>query len=329
MKKIKPIFAVATLLVIALVYFWLQKDPAEPAILILSGNIEVTSAQLSFRVPGQVSERFVDEGDSVKTGQIVARLDPKDYQHEVESRMASVAVARAALAELETGYRAEDIGQAEAVLQRVTAEAERIQADFVRQRELFRKEVISGRDFDAAKAAYDGSRASVREAQERLSLLRKGPRRETIDQAQARLKDAEAMLALAQARRGYTTLLSPMDGMVLAKAVEPGELVTAGTPVVTVGKLDEVWMRAYVNETDLGRIALGQKVTVTTDTWPGKKYPGRITFISPEAEFTPRSVQTKKERVKLVYRIKITIPNQNHEMKPGMPADAEIATGRT
>ncbi|MEA5115441.1 MAG: efflux RND transporter periplasmic adaptor subunit [Geobacteraceae bacterium] len=290
----------------------------------VSGNIEVTTVELSFKVPGRVKERLVDEGALVRQGQLVARLDPEDLLHEAESRRAEVLAAKAALVELETGYRKEEIAQAEAALRRIKAEEDRLRTDFGRQQQLYRREVISARDFDSSKAAFEASQASVREARERLNLLRSGPRKETIDQARARLESAKAVLALAETRLGYATLPSSAAGMVLSKNIEPGEQVAAGTPVVTVGLLDEVWLRAYISETDLGRVKVGQKATVTTDTWPGRKYQGHISFISPEAEFTPKSVQTAKERVKLVYRIKIVVPNQAGELKPGMPADAEI-----
>jgi HlyD family secretion protein len=290
----------------------------------VSGNIEVTSVELSFKIPGRVTERPVDEGELLRTGEVVARLDPTDLLHEAASRRAETQAARAQLTELETGYRKEEIAQAEAILQRIVAEAERLRIDFGRQQQLFKKEVISARDFDASRAAYESSQANVREAQERLKLLRSGPRKETIEQARARLQSTEAMLALAESRLGYATLVSPVSGLVLSKNIEPGEQVAVGTPVITIGMLEEVWLRAYISETDLGRVLVGQKATITTDTFPGKKYQGTITFISPEAEFTPKSVQTEKERVKLVYRIKITIPNRDGELKPGMPADAEI-----
>jgi HlyD family secretion protein len=325
MKK-KLLLAALLLVVIAavVVVFLFLKKRDSGATLQLSGNIEVTTVELSFKIPGRVKERLVDEGETVKTGQVVARLDPEDLLHETEGRRADVSAARAALTELETGYRREEIAQADAALRRMSAEAERLRVDFGRQKELFKKEVISARDFDASRAAYEASRESVREARERLNLLRSGPRKETIDQARARLSGAEAALALSETRLGYAELRSSAAGLVLSKNVEPGEQVTAGTPVVTVGMMDEVWLRAYVSETDLGRVRVGQQATVTTDTWPGRKYRGRVSFISTEAEFTPKSVQTTKERVKLVYRIKITVPNPNGELKPGMPADAEI-----
>jgi len=131
-------------------------------------------------------------------------------------------------------------------------------------------------------------------------------------------------LALARTRLSYATVFSPLSGTVLSKNAEPGEFVAAGTPVVTVADLREVWLRGYIPETDLGKLRLGQEVAVTTDSYPGKKYEGRVTFIAQEAEFTPKSVQTQKERVKLVYRIKVTIANPAAELKPGMPADGAI-----
>lgn len=158
-------------------------------------------------------------------------------------------------------------------------------------------------------------------------LMHRGPRKEQIDAARARFGQARETLELARTRLGYTTLAAPMAGLVLAKHVEPGEQVAAGTPIISVGDMPNTWMRAYIAETDLGRVKVGQKARVKSDTWPDRRYEGTVTFISPEAEFTPKSVQTEKERVKLVYRIKITIPNPAMELKPGMPVDAEIGTG--
>jgi HlyD family secretion protein len=293
----------------------------------LSGTIEATTVELGFKVPGRIAERLVDEGYRVTAGQTIARLESDDLAKEVAARTADRDALRAALAELEAGYRSEEVAQAQAALDRVRAEETRQQDDFVRQKNLFEREVIPRQRFDAALATLDASRATVREAEQRLKLLRTGPRPETISQARARLRAAEQLLALAGTRLGYTILTAPQAGTVLAKNVEPGELVAAGTPVVTIANLENVWVRAYISETDLGRVKLGQKAEVTSDTWKERKYPGRVTFISPEAEFTPKTVQTEKERVKLVYRIKITLPNPQQELKPGMPVDAVVTTG--
>ena len=328
MSRKKIIIPIIIVVVAAVVAWRLATRPSAPADEIkVSGTIEVTDVEVSFKISGRVKERLVDEGDRVAAGQVVARLEDEDQRHEVAEREAEVQAAAAVLAELRAGSRPEEIAQAEAALDRVKAEEERLRTDFLRQQELFRKEVIAARDMDTARSRYETSRASVREAAERLALVRRGPRRETIDQAQARLQDAKVALERAKTRQGYTTVVSPVAGYVLSKNVEAGELVSAGTPIVTVGDLSSVWLRAYVGETDLGRVKLGQPARVTSDTWPGKAYDGRVTFISSAAEFTPKSVQTEKERVKLVYRIKITVPNPAAELKPGMPADATVFTG--
>lgn len=328
MKK-KALVAIAALAIIlaAIFYYITHRHRNDQGVLRVSGNIEVTSVEVSFKVPGRVRERPVDEGETVQAGQVVARLDSTDLAHEAAIRRAEAEAARAALRELEAGSRSEEIAQAEAALAAAEAEAKRLSDDFRRSQELFAREVIPKQSFDAARAGRDSSQAVARQAREALALVRKGPRRERIDQARARLGEAEAALALAGERLGYATLAAPVAGMVLSKNIEPGEQVAIGTPVITIGELDNVWVRAYIPETDLGRVKVGQKAHVSTDTWPDKTYDGTVTFISSEAEFTPKNVQTEKERVKLVYRIKITLPNPNRELKPGMPADAEISTG--
>jgi HlyD family secretion protein len=323
----KPIVALVAVAIVAsaiIAYYLTHRSGSGKDRIRISGNVEVTAVEVSFKIPGRVAERLVDEGALVKAGQVVARLENEELVHEVALRQADLQAVQAAMDELLAGSRKEEIAQAAAALAAVEAEAKRLADDFHRQEALFGREVIPQQKYDAARAAYDSSRAQVRQAAEALAMLRKGPRRERIDQARARRGEAEASLAQAKTRLGYATLLSPVDGLVMAKNIEPGEQVAAGTPVVTVGELDSVWVRAYINETDLGRVKVGQNARVTTDTWPGKVYDGIVTFISSEAEFTPKNVQTQKERVKLVYRVKITIPNPNMELKPGMPADAEI-----
>jgi HlyD family secretion protein len=345
----------------------------------VSGNIEVTDAELSFKIPGRVEARLVDEGETVQRGQLVARLDSKQLAQEVNLRKAEVQAAQAALAELEAGSRPEEItaaraaaeqakarlaelqagsrpqelAAAEAASRSAAADAQRLVEDFRRYSGLYQKQLVSTQQYDAARTAAEMAQAHAREANEQLALVKEGPRKEEIEQARAayaqtqdrytlvkkgpriedieqaraRLEQARQSLAVAQTQLSYATLTSPLSGVVLSKSTEPGEYVSPGTPIVTVGDLGNVWLRAYVNETDLGRVKLGQPVRVTTDTYPGKSYDGRVSFISSQAEFTPKSVQTEKVRVKLVYRIKVDIQNRNMELKPGMPADATILSG--
>ncbi len=322
-KKRAAIIVLAVIVIVAGVLI-ARKTRTVNANIRVSGNIEITSVAASFKIPGRLNARLVDEGEQVKAGQLIARLDSTDLSKEVTLRRADVQAAKAALAELLAGSRQEEIGQAEATLSQAEAEATRAEADFQRVKSLFERDIVARRDLDNARAAADGSRATVRLARETLNLAKKGPRRERIDQGRARMQEAEAALAISEERLSYATLAAPLSGMVLAKHIEAGEQVAPGTPVVTIGDLDNTWLRAYINETDLGRVKVGQQVRVTTDTWPGKSYAGKVTFIASEAEFTPKNVQTTKERIKLVYRIKITIPNTGMELKPGMPADAEI-----
>ncbi len=381
-NKKKPIILLLIILGASIVtYTYLrQRAPNDLDTIRLSGNIEVTEAELSFMVAGRVEERPVSEGETIRAGQVVAWLESTEYAQEVALRKADVQAVQAALAELVAGSRPEEIAQskaavkkaqarldellsgsrpqevaaAKAAVQRAKAEADRSRREYARQERLYRKEVISMREYEAAQAAYEVAKArlqeseeqlnlvkegprkeqieqvreALKETKERLSLVEKGPRRETIDQASARLKQVQESLALAETRLDYTTLVSPLSGVILSEAIEQGERVTPGTPVITIGDLKNVYLRAYINETDLGRVKVGQKVRVTTDTYPGKGYEGRISFISSEAEFTPKNVQTPKERVKLVYRLKVDIPNPRMELKPGMPADALILAGR-
>jgi HlyD family secretion protein len=353
-----------------------MKPNSKVSVIKVSGNFEVTQAEVSFKIPGKVEARFVDEGDRVRVGQPIAKLEARDILEEVALRRAEVEAARAQLTELERGFRPEEVAQAEAVverarahlaellagsrpqeieaaeasLRRARAELERWRSDHERQRQLFQRGVISAREYESILAAYrvaeaqvreaeervklvrEGprkeqiaqARAALKEAQERLAMLREGPRKETIEAARARLEGAKAALAASETRLSYTTVTSPLNGIVLSKNVEPGEYVAPGTPVVTIGDLENIWLRAYIDEPDLGKVKLGQRVRIRTDTYPEKRYEGRISFISSQAEFTPKNVQTERERVKLVYRIKVDVPNPTMELKPGMPADGEI-----
>jgi membrane fusion protein YbhG len=374
--------AAAAVVVVVVALTWLKaRSHRDPNRLRLSGNIEVIDVEVSFKIPGRVESRPVDEGQTIEQGATVATLERAELTRDVALRKAELASAQARLAELtagsrpeevagaraaaakaeallaemEAGSRPSEIAAAEAAARRARADATWQTGDFQRSEELFKKETISQRQLDDARAARDmatsrleeaearlalvkegprkeeieQARQAVAEARERSNLVKAGPRQEAIDDARARAAAAAEALAISEIRLGHATLLSPLGGVVLTKAIEPGEYVAAGTPVVTVAELARVWLRGYIDETDLGRIKLGQEVRVTTDTYPGKSYPGRLSFISSQAEFTPRNVQTEKERVKLVYRVKIDIPNPDLELKPGMPADGEILLGES
>jgi len=293
--------------------------------LVVSGNLEVTDAQLGFKIPGRVLERPVSEGDRVQVGQLLARLDDAEQRDQLALRRAELAGAEAALAELVAGSRPQEIAAAAAALRSAEADRDRAQLDCARQTELRAKNAIADRELEAAQAQLKVAEARAAEAAERLTLVREGPRAETLAQGRARVDQARAAVALAETQLANARLVSPLSGVVLSHDIEPGEFVSPGTPVLTVADTAHVWLRAYVNQTDLGRVRLGQKVAVRTDTFPDRTYEGTVGFIASEAEFTPKTVQTTKERVKLVFRIKIDLANPRDELKPGMPADATLA----
>lgn len=328
MKHRNVVLAGAVVLVLvagSAVYLRFRGGEADGAVRV-SGNIEVTDVDVSFRTAGRVLERLVGEGMTVSEGQVVARLDSADLEREARRKEAELKAAEAALRDLEAGSRPQEIAAARATVARAQAEADRLARDFERSSALYSREVISAREYEAANAASDVAGARLREAREALLLVEEGPRKEQVAQARAQVDQAREALKLAKVRLGYGTITAPLSGLVLSENVEAGDYVAPGTPVVTVGDLANVWLRAYIEETDLGRVKVGQPVEVTTDTYPGKKYAGRVSFIASQAEFTPRNVQTRKERVRLVYRIKVDIPNPERELKPGMPADAVIRT---
>jgi HlyD family secretion protein len=409
------------------------------AVLTASGTVEATEVQVSFRIPGRVAERRVGEGDRIERGALVARLESRELEAEVERLRAALAATRsqlpqleteialrveltrrrvteaeavlaarqARLAELESGARPQEIAEAEAGLQarearlaelrrgarpqeiqQAEAEAREARAvrdnarvEFERMDQLATQGIVAAQARDAARTALDVAGERLTHALERLALVREGPRVEEIRRAAAEVRQAEAALALvragprpeeirraaaevrqaeaalhvaqagelevtltrqrlatlqanvardqaalraAETQLGYTAVESPETGVVLRKHVEPGETVVAGTPVVTVADLEQSWVKVYVPEPALGRVKRGQAADVTTDSYPGRVYRGTVTFISSEAEFTPKSIYTPEERVKLVFAVKVTVENPRQELKPGMPADVRF-----
>jgi HlyD family secretion protein len=337
-KRLRVILIVIVAAGAATAWWGTHRSTTDPHRLLLSGTIEVTQVDLAFKIPGRLLERIVDEGDSVAAGQVVARLDDVDQKLQVARAEAQVASAKAFLTKLERGSRAEEVAQARAQLQQARAAANAAESrlklaedDVARSRKLRAQEVISQQKFDELQTTYETAFNSRREAVARvhnaratLDLVLAGPRKEDIEQARAQLAGAQQVLALARRQLADTVLKSPTAGVVLSKAAEPGAYLNPGTPVITVGQLDQVWLRGYINETDLGRIRLQQPARVTTDTYPDKDYPGKVSFISDQAEFTPKAVQTHEERVKLMYRVKISLNNPRQELKAGMPADAVV-----
>jgi HlyD family secretion protein len=225
---------------------------------------------------------------------------------------------------MEAGYRVQEVREAQAAMAKAQADLKDKKLDYDRFKNLFDRKVVSASTRDKYEAAFLMTKEALRSAAENYSKMKEGFRQEDIDQARADLKQAQATLELARTRLGYATIFSPADGVVLVKPAEVGEVAAIGATVVTLGLLNDIWFEGYIPETDLARVRYGQKAALTTDTYPGKQYPAWVSFINSKAEFTPKTVETFKERVTLVYRTKIRAENPNHELKPGMPAEAVI-----
>ncbi len=290
----------------------------------LSGNIEAHESVVSFKVQGRIVELPVEEGQWVEPGTVLARIEGDDFRQQTALDEATARVRAAELQLAEAGARRQEVEAAEQVLRDARADLEQKKLDFERADTLFREKVGSQQVRDQAETNLKRATATVERAQENLSQLREGTRKEQIDIARANLKQAQERVQLSKLNVEYSVLRAPKAGVVVVRHAELGEVVNPGTPVVTMADLDNVWLRAYLPETELGRVRWGQEAAIKTDTFRNKTYRGKVSFISSKAEFTPKTVQTSKERVTLVYRVKIDLENPNHELKPGMPADAEI-----
>ena len=326
MKRRIPLLMLLAAVIATIFYFYprLHQAPAPANKLTLSGNIEAHESLVSFKVQGRIVELAIEEGQWVTAGAILARLDDADYKQKVDIEAANVQLRESNLALTLAGTRHQEIKAADQAVIDSQAELEQRKIDNERAQRLFARDAISAQDRDLAATALKRAEAQYQSAKERLSQAKEGSRKEDIAIARAHVKSARENLGLSRINLDYTTLHAPNNGVVTVRQAELGEVVSPGTPVVTLADLDHVWLRAYIAETDLGRIRWGQDSTIRTDTYLDKTYHGHISFIASNAEFTPKSVQTFKERVTLVYRIKIDVDNPNHELKPGMPADAEI-----
>lgn len=298
--------------------------------LVASGTVEATDAQLGFQAPGRIVEITKKEGERAAAGELLARLDATEMEARRTQAAASVAAAEAQLAELSTGFRREEVAQARAALAGATERVADAERDRERATTLFAGRAVSREALDKATFALDLAKAQRDQASEQVRLLERGQRPERVDAARAQLAAAEAVLATFDATLANLRLVAPFAGVVTVRHREPGEIVGAGAAVLTLMNPDDRWVRIYVPENRLGAVRLGAPASIVSDSYPGKRYPGEVSFIASEAEFTPKNVQTAEERVRLVYAVKVRITGDPQiELKPGLPADVtlDVAAG--
>jgi HlyD family secretion protein len=293
--------------------------------LVLYGNVDIREVNLGFRVAGRVASLAVDEGDVVHAGQALGQLDVAPLERELHEAEGALASLKARHALLTAGYRPEEVAQARATLAERRAALLNAEQELARQSELRGTGATSQRGYDEARAARDEARARVTAAEQSLKQLAAGFRKEEVAESGANMLRAEASVAQSQLRLEDTTLKAPADGVILTRAVEPGAILASGATVFTLSLSRPVWVRAYVGEPDLGRAAPGAAVELYTDSRPGKPYHGRIGYVSPNAEFTPKNVETADLRTSLVYRLRIVVADPDAGLRQGMPVTVKLA----
>lgn len=316
-KKTGSFIIILILLLSAAGWYWWQGRPSGPVQ--LYGNVDIRSVSPGFRVSGRLQSLNVDEGAVVKAGDLLGTLDDAPYRHALLKAEGVRDSAQAALSMMETGYRTEEIAQAKADVARNTAAAQFARQFYQRQSGLMQSKAISANDLENARNQRDQTEAALKAAQDKLMQLENGFRKEEIEQARGQLKQAEAAVAQAKLDLADTRLTAPADGTILTRAVEPGTILPAGSTVFTLSLTNPVWVRAYVSERELGQAQPGRAVLLETDSRPGRPYHGHVGFVSPTAEFTPKSVETPALRTDLVYRLRIVVTDADPLLRQGMP----------
>lgn len=289
------------------------------------GNVDIREASLAFRVAGRIATFQVDEGTTVKQGDLLASLDPEPLQNALAASEATEAALSARNGLIHHGFRAEDVEQAKARLvsaRSALAEAER---QLVRQQTLAPEGASPQKVLDAAQSARDQAAAQVKVVEEQVRTMTTGFRKEEVAESDAQLRQAQAQAKTARLALKDTVLTAPSDGVILSRSIEKGTMVQIGTPAFSLSLTNPVWVRAYVGETQLGSFAPGTKVTLHTDARPDKPYRGTVGFVSPTAEFTPKPVETSDLRTSLVYRLRVVVEDGDAQLRQGMPVTVRLA----
>jgi HlyD family secretion protein len=326
----KPFVLGGILLVAALAAgaWYFNRRPADASALVLYGNVDQRQVSLAFNGSERIGKLNVQEGDRVKAGQVLGELDTRTLRLRVAQSQAQIAVQEQALQRLKTGSRPEEIAQARASVAAAQADAELARQQLERLqgiRQTTAGRAVSQQDLDSAEARRKVALAQLENARKAQQLVVTGPRKEDIAQAQAQLEVARAELALLNRQVEEATLQAPIDAVVRARLMEPGDMASPQRPVYTLAITDPKWVRAYVAEADLGRIRPGMAATLSTDSHPGQPLAGRVGYISSVAEFTPKTVQTEELRSSLVYEVRVLADDREDRLRLGMPVTVRLS----
>lgn len=323
MKKIILIFAAMALLAGGWLFWRLAPSDKSPDTLKLYGNVDIRQVSLAFEQGGRITELFAEEGDRVTRGQLLARVDVTGLKLEADKLRADIAAQEQNLLKMKNGNRPEEIARAEAALRTAEASLEQAKRNDARMANLRRGNSVSAQERENAQTSLRVAQGQRDEAAHALALLREGYRDEDIAMAAAQLSSARAALAIMQHNIELGELFSPTDAVVSSRLLEPGDMASSATPVFLLSLTSPKWVRAYVTEPQLGRIRQGMKADILTDSFP-EAVPGRVGYISPTAEFTPKSVQTEDLRTSLLYEVRIVADDSGDRLRLGMPVSVVV-----
>jgi len=322
-QRILSIVGVAAIVAIGIAGWSAYRARQRADNLTLYGNVDIREVELAFRVGGRLASMRYEEGDQAKQGDLVAEIDPEPYREALAAAAARVEQAQANLAKFKAGTRPQEVERARQAVSEAQASFDNASSDFKRQSGLVESGASSEKVLEAARAQRDEGAAKLAQAKEALALAREGFRAEDVAAAEAELAAAAAQRELAQTQLDDTRLTAPSDGTLISRTREPGSMLAAGTPVYSLSLRNPLYVRAYVDEPSLGKLAPGTRVSIRTDS-SDKAYSGQIGFISPRAEFTPKSVETTDLRTDLVYRLRIVVSDADEGLRQGMPVTVRV-----
>jgi HlyD family secretion protein len=330
----RVIWIIALIVVVSLaagLVWWINQPENGAGDIVLHGNIDLRQVELSFNNSERIAEVLAQEGDRVRQGQLVARLDTRRLAPQVAQAEAQTAAQRQVVQRLRNGSRPEEIAQARANVDSARADAANARQQYERIKsaaEMSAGRAVRQQDVDSAKAALQVAEAKLVVNQRALELALIGPRKEDIAEAEAELRANEARLALLRQQLVDAQLMAPTDAVVRTRLMEPGEMASPQKPVFSLAITDPKWVRAYVSEPDLGRLHEGMAAAVAVDSFPSRRFDGWIGFISPVAEFTPKTVQTQELRTSLVYEVRVFVKDPSDDLRLGMPATVYLDTDK-